>query len=87
MFEIWDADSRNVIRFFSVAVEAENVLSAHQRERGLAVLDGPALIHEDDRETSELSGEGQAIPAALSRLRDTEGSAPVHSGQGRRIAE
>lgn len=69
MFELWDADSRNVIRFFRDALEAEEVLSNHVRNHGPAFLDGLTLIHEDEHENSKVIAEGQAILPSVERLK------------------
>lgn len=74
MYELWDADSRNVIRFFENASEADDVLSARVRDSGPAILNGLFLIHEDENEDSELIAEGQAILVIIKRLRSDEAS-------------
>jgi hypothetical protein len=72
MYELWDSDSRNVIRFFESAVEANDVLTASVRKSGLAILDSLALIHEDDQEENHLVAEGEAILVAIKRLSAAE---------------
>lgn len=86
MFELWDGDSRNVIRFFESASEADDILSNHVRNYGPAILDGLALIHEDEHENSELIAEGRGIPTALKRLRNDGSPATAPSGPAPRIA-
>jgi hypothetical protein len=68
MYELWDAKSSNVIRFFRTAQEAERVLTQAVRQQGAAILDPLFLLHEDDHEESHLVAEGQAILVAVKRL-------------------
>lgn len=85
MYELWDADSRNVIRFFKNASEADDVLSTNVRDSGPSVLNGLFLIYEDENEDSELIAEGQAILVTVKRLQSDEvsGSTPPSSPRRR----
>ncbi len=86
VFELWDAESRNVIRCFENASEAEDVLSISVPDRGPAVLNGLFLIREDENEDNELIAEGQAILVAIRRLRSDEVSnITPPSGPRRRV--
>lgn len=68
MYELWDAETRNVIRFFGSGTEVDAVLAEHVRQHGPAVLDPLFLLHEDDNEESTLIAEGQAMLVAIRRL-------------------
>jgi len=84
MYELWDAETRNVIRFFQSAAEADDVLSSTVRKSGPAILDALLLLREDENEDNELIAEGQAILVAVKRLRSDElgpSTAPPVSGR------
>lgn len=68
MYELWDAETRNVIRFFGRATEVDAVLAEHVRQHGPTGLDPLFLLREDDNEESTLIAEGQAMLGAIRRL-------------------
>jgi hypothetical protein len=68
MYELWDAETRNVIRFFATVAEADAILTEHVRKHGPAVLDPLFLLHEDENEESTLIAEGQGMLVAIRRL-------------------
>ena len=75
MYELWDAKSSNVIRFFQSAQEADRVLTEAVRQQGAAILDPLFLLYEVDDEESHLVAEGQAILVAVKRLSAEEQAA------------
>lgn len=72
MYELWDAETRNVIRFFSTATEGVAVLSEIVREQGPSILESLFLVCEDEHDESTLVAEGQAMLVALRRLGASE---------------
>ncbi len=74
MYELWDARSSNVIRFFQNGQEADRVLTEAVRKQGSAILDDLFLLVEDHDEESHLVAEGQAILVTVRRLSADEQS-------------
>jgi hypothetical protein len=81
MYELWDAEGRNVVRFFDNAIEAERSISDSVWKRGIAILDPLLLMCEDEHEESAVIAEGQAILVAVKRLSAEESA----TGRTRRI--
>lgn len=87
MFEIWHTTTNNIIDYFDSAETAEAAILDAIRAQGKDVLDKAYMIRVDEAGDSYFLAEGQAIPAALRRLRNEEASLSVPFDPGRRIAE
>ena len=76
MYELWDSESRNVVRFFETAAEADDILSGTVQKSGQAILNNMFMLYEDENEDSHLVAEGEAILVAIKRLRSDELAKP-----------
>jgi hypothetical protein len=82
MYELWDAESRNMIDTFGSATEADVILTDIARNSGPKILDPLFLVYEDENEESELIAEGQAILVAIKRLSAEEKSSAASRRAG-----
>jgi hypothetical protein len=68
MYELWDVEGRNVLRFFTNATEALDVIGEAVRQKGPDILAPLALMRDDGSDEDAVVAEGQAILVAVKRL-------------------